>query len=87
MLLCIGYNIKKIAFIEKKRRVSGVIQARDNETMTQKQNDLGVDSINEFFIAQFRRFFSDARDRCGVLIKNFYLRKLKLLSPKFSGFC
>jgi len=47
LLLCIGYNLKKIATIEKIRRKNKI-----------KQNDLDRDSIDKSFLAQIKRFFS-----------------------------
>lgn len=76
LLLCIGYNLKKIAMI-KKRRASGVIQAETKGQMEHPAtavNDLGRNSIN----TQIKGFF---------LIRFFYLKNLGQLSPRFGGFC
>ena len=78
LLLCIGYNLKKIATIKRERTVSIIQPDAD------KQGNLGT---SKSFLARFISFFSDARDRCGVLKRFFYLKKLGQLNPKFGGFC
>ena len=87
LLLCIGYNLKKIATI-KKRSASGIIQPGTDEQMEHPAtavNDLGRSSINNSFIAQIirgtwviKRFF---------LIRFFYLKNIGQLTPRFGGFC
>lgn len=75
LLLCIGYNLKKILAIEKRRRESSV---EAHKIQTKEESTVCDDSINESVITQIKRFF---------LVKIFYLRKLELTSQKFSGFC
>jgi transposase len=84
LLLCIGYNLKKVATI-KKRRASGVIQPEIDEKMehpacpaTAVAKAVNNLDRNKSFIAQFRLFF---------LIRFSYFRKLEQLSPTFCGFC
>jgi transposase len=74
LLLCIGYNIKKIAIIEK-RRASYPEGTEGRGTI--EQNKLSRSSISKSLIAQFKSFF---------LIRFFYLRELEQLSPGFGGF-
>jgi transposase len=74
LLLCIGYNLKKIATI-KKKSASGVIKLETDKQMgyLTAGNDSGRSSIN----TQIKRF---------LLIRFFYLKNLGQLNPRFGEF-